>query len=124
MIKNDYYCYLLTSYKRTYIGITNNLDRRIRQHNNIIKGGAKCTRGRIWLYHIIVANFTKSEALKFEYRWKRAKNLNNRIKKLVELLLNEEWKDKMINNSKIKLNFNALQDAVRRYPKLLRDVGS
>ena len=44
-IKLDYYVYLLINnvHNRTYLGITNNLKRRIRQHNCEIKGGAKYT---------------------------------------------------------------------------------
>lgn len=40
--------YLLTnqSENRTYVGITTNLKRRLRQHNGEIRGGAKATRGR------------------------------------------------------------------------------
>ena len=41
----DYYCYFLynVSNKKNYIGITNNVTRRLRQHNKEIKGGAKYT---------------------------------------------------------------------------------
>jgi putative endonuclease len=53
-----------------YTGITNNLDRRIKQHN---KGkGAKYTKGRgpvILKCYLLVA--TKSEALKIEYKIKK-----------------------------------------------------
>lgn len=43
-----YYCYILYSenplyMNRTYVGSTNNLKKRIRQHNCEIKGGAKST---------------------------------------------------------------------------------
>ncbi len=50
---NIYYCYLIYSQTQntSYIGITNNLDRRIKQHNNIINGGAKATRKATdWTY--------------------------------------------------------------------------
>ena len=33
-----------------YIGFTNNLYRRIKQHNREIKGGAKATYGYKWKY--------------------------------------------------------------------------
>ena len=61
----------------TYIGATVNLDRRIRQHNKEITGGAKLTsnkvvKGEVWQYICYVENFpTYNEALKFEWRWKQ-----------------------------------------------------
>ena len=44
--KLDYVVYLLKkdNLNRTYIGITNNLKRRLRQHNGKIKGGARSTK--------------------------------------------------------------------------------
>ena len=42
-----YYCYILiNSNNHTYVGSTNNLARRLRQHNGEIVGGAKSTRGK------------------------------------------------------------------------------
>jgi structure-specific endonuclease subunit SLX1 len=47
---STYVCYLLRLAKadsaaaRTYVGITNNLTRRLRQHNGEIKGGALSTK--------------------------------------------------------------------------------
>ena len=61
----------------TYIGATVDLDRRIRQHNKEIKGGAVATsnkviNGEIWSYVCYVENFPNyNEALKFEWRWKQ-----------------------------------------------------
>ena len=61
----------------TYIGATVNLDKRIRQHNKEIKGGAiatsnKVLAGEVWSYHCYVENFPSfNEALKFEWRWKQ-----------------------------------------------------
>jgi structure-specific endonuclease subunit SLX1 len=60
----------------TYIGATINLDKRIRQHNKEIKGGAVATSkkvndGEIWTYYCYVENFPSyNEALKFEWKWK------------------------------------------------------
>ena len=61
----------------TYIGATVNLDKRIRQHNKELKGGASATsikvvQGEIWSYVCHVENFPSwNEALKFEWRWKQ-----------------------------------------------------
>ena len=61
----------------TYIGATVDLDKRIRQHNKEIKGGAiatsnKVLQGEVWSYVCYVENFPNfNEALKFEWRWKQ-----------------------------------------------------
>ena len=41
--QNQFYCYIIASGNRTYNGYTNNLTRRLRQHNREIKGGARAT---------------------------------------------------------------------------------
>ena len=61
----------------TYIGATVDIDKRIRQHNKEIKGGATATSikvqsGEIWTYACYVENFpTWNAALQFEWRWKQ-----------------------------------------------------
>lgn len=74
----SYYVYFIQSTNgSTYIGATVDLDKRIRQHNKEIKGGAtatsiKVSRGEIWSYVCYVENFPSwNEALKFEWRWKQ-----------------------------------------------------
>jgi predicted GIY-YIG superfamily endonuclease len=65
--------YLLrcTSSKRTYIGFTTDLRRRLRQHNSG-RNRTKSTRGRQWTLVVHVAGFTSKRAgLQFEYAWKR-----------------------------------------------------
>ena len=66
-----WFTYLLMCSDNTlYCGITNNLDRRINQHN---KGkGAKYTKGRGPVVLIKFWTFpTKGEALSFEYKVKQ-----------------------------------------------------
>jgi len=82
-MNNDFIVYLLknTHSQYTYLGITNNSVRRIRQHNGIIKGGAKYTRMKkqngTWIYHLKTSNLTKRESLSIE---RTAKNLRHRAK--------------------------------------------
>ena len=85
-----YYVYLLVSKfkKRTisYVGYTNNLLKRVHQHNT--SKGAKFTKGKKWTV-IYKKNFkTKSLALKNEYKLKNDKKKrllikNNFVMKLV-----------------------------------------
>lgn len=84
------YCYLLisTSTNVTYIGITNNLERRLKQHNGLLIGGAKATRRfKDWIYYKVIELSNKNDALKFEYQWKHTKSgLNNKLIKLDEII--------------------------------------
>ena len=61
----------------TYVGATVDLDRRLRQHNKEIKGGAHATgikvaKGDTWIRAAHVAGFPDWQAaLQFEWRWKQ-----------------------------------------------------
>jgi len=66
------YVYLLQSGNKTYIGATKNVQRRLRQHNRELKGGAKYTSQGKWTCVGYVSGFpTWNEALKFEWKWKQ-----------------------------------------------------
>lgn len=68
-----WYVYLLVSTDGcTYVGATVDPDRRLRQHNGEIKGGARATarKGPSWKRVCFVGPFEKIPALKFEWRWK------------------------------------------------------
>jgi structure-specific endonuclease subunit SLX1 len=71
-----WYVYLLESSSgATYVGATVDPDRRLRQHNGELKGGAratamKCAKGETWKRICMVGPFGKIEALRFEWRWK------------------------------------------------------
>ena len=76
---NKYSLYLLfnTNNNRTYIGVTNNLKRRIRQHNGLLKGGAKYTRNfkglGEWKYYMYISGYTKQQCMSFEKNVKNTK---------------------------------------------------
>jgi structure-specific endonuclease subunit SLX1 len=63
------------THKHTYIGATTNLVRRLRQHNQIIKGGARATKlHKNWTFICYVTNFPNNiAALQFEWMWKHIK---------------------------------------------------
>lgn len=65
-------CYLIVSEqtKQTYVGASNDAERRLRTHNT--GRGAKRTRGQTWSHVVIVSGFgCKQECLSFEAGWKR-----------------------------------------------------
>lgn len=55
---NSYYCYIISNDNdRTYNGYTVNLERRLRQHNGHIQGGAKTTRGKgPWSFLVVITS--------------------------------------------------------------------
>ena len=54
------------------MGVTPDLDRRLRQHNGELAGGARATAGRIWERICHVRGFPDHRAaLQFEWRWKQ-----------------------------------------------------
>lgn len=73
----SYVYLLLSSNGSTYIGATINLNRRLDQHNKLLKGGAKATgnrveNGEMWVRMCHVKNFPDwQSALQFEWRWKQ-----------------------------------------------------
>ena len=98
-IPREYFVYLLanTLASRTYIGVTNNLKRRLKQHNVKLAGGAKYTKAfkgdGEWFYYCRISNLTKSEALTIEATARRmntkltgGKPVENRVKVLVVIL--------------------------------------
>jgi predicted GIY-YIG superfamily endonuclease len=90
-------CYFLRTCdggsERTYIGATPDIDRRLKQHNRLLTGGAAATQGRRWERVCHVAGFPDQRAaLQFEWRWKRlsqkvAGTPSNRRLRGLELLL-------------------------------------
>jgi predicted GIY-YIG superfamily endonuclease len=101
---NLFFVYILVSKNLTYVGATTDLNKRLRQHNSIIKGGAKYTtrvslKGQLWSRVLYVKHFPSwIEALKFEWKLKnisRKKNfkklspIERRLRALRELLASD-----------------------------------
>jgi structure-specific endonuclease subunit SLX1 len=95
------YCIISENNNRTYVGATNNFNKRIRQHNREISGGAKATSGYIWRPFIIIKGFvTRNDLLSFEWHFKHVKNLNikggkDRRLKALNIILQEARWDKL-----------------------------
>jgi structure-specific endonuclease subunit SLX1 len=104
---------LLSSDNATYVGATVDIDRRLRQHNKEIKGGAfatgsKVEKGETWIRVCHVEGFPSwPAALQFEWRWKQITRkisvsinpLHRRIVALKQLLSLERPTSKAIKFS-------------------------
>jgi predicted GIY-YIG superfamily endonuclease len=74
----SFYCYLLyTDAGQTYVGATVDVDRRLRQHNKEITGGARATGIRVeqgleWKRACYIQGIPEwRTALQIEWRWKQ-----------------------------------------------------
>ena len=78
----QYFVYLIISKNDknliSYVGYTNNLKKRINEHNS--SKGAKFTRGRNWILAYSKKYISKSVAMREEYKLKKNVKLRNKIK--------------------------------------------
>ena len=80
--------YIIANRQFTYVGVSPDPTRRLRQHNGELSGGAKYTtrKGPGWKHVCLIEGFrTKIEALQFEWAVKHvpprdAGGIKNRIK--------------------------------------------
>jgi len=79
----SFYVYLIATNNEkkitTYVGYTNNLERRLKLHNE--GKGAKFTRGRKWKILYSEKFKTKNEAIRAEHKLKKNRNFRNKIKR-------------------------------------------
>ena len=84
-----YYVYMIktigSSYSKSYVGYTNNITKRLKQHND--NKGAKSTKGYNWKLVYKKRFLLKSNAMSYEYHLKkdtkkRKKILNNTLNDL------------------------------------------
>lgn len=84
-----------------YVGCTNNIKRRLRQHNGMIKGGGEYTsENRPWRLALLVPVNNREDALNVEY-WAKAKN----------------WKDKSTipNDNPINRRWYLIKESMKIY---------
>ena len=86
-MESKWICYMLSSVdsNKTYIGATNNLERRLNNHNcvNSSKKGAKVTRGEQWIVILYVSGFpNKIACLSFEAGLKHVHKRKNKKYKI------------------------------------------
>lgn len=87
--------------KRTYVGYTINLERRLKQHNGELSGGAKYTKGRKWEFAAYLSGFPdKIIALQCEWKIKHSHKKSG-MEGRIEALQNIFLLDKLTSNSVI-----------------------
>ena len=70
MVYYVYFIKTLDTYQaKTYVGYTNNLNKRLKKHNSNL--GAKSTKGYKWEFVYKKKFYSKSKALSFEYNLKK-----------------------------------------------------
>ena len=78
-----YYVYMLRNIsnnkKKTYVGYTNNLEKRLKSHNS--NKGAKSTRGYKWKLIFKKKFLLKSKAMSYEYKLKKDRKKRSSILK-------------------------------------------
>tara|TARA_Y100000385_G_scaffold274168_1_gene316925 strand:+ start:4220 stop:4567 length:348 start_codon:yes stop_codon:yes gene_type:complete len=92
--EKDYIVYLLSNtdnINRTYLGITKNLSKTLKEHNGELKGGPRYTKfhkeNGEWICSIEIRNLSKSEAITIE-RLSKCKRKGNNLQNSLEKRLN------------------------------------
>ena len=91
--------YIIVNGNCTYAGVSPDPERRLRQHNGEIKGGAKypLSKGKGWIPAWIIEGFpTKQNALQFEWAVKHCfprnkGGLKSRMEKIKTVMNRERW---------------------------------
>jgi len=111
MNEGKWVAYLIENSGATYVGVSPTPERRLRQHNGEIVGGARYTTGRGpgWRHVCYVRGFrTSREALQFEWAWKnmfpkKAGGIRNRLEKLERLCSKTNWTSNSPQSSEVPL---------------------
>tara|TARA_B100001059_G_scaffold81079_1_gene78997 strand:- start:404 stop:886 length:483 start_codon:yes stop_codon:yes gene_type:complete len=127
-----WYCYILRNKlekfkNNTYNGSTNNPMRRLRQHNEEIKGGARATHGKggAWEICVMLSGFPDHiNALSCEWRMKcpsgrpgkresKYHGVKGRVSSLNDILQLPRWTGKcIVDNVDFKFKLHIIRDVV------------
>ena len=117
-----YVVYLLKCDNYSYVGMTNDIFKRLRQHNGEIKGGARYTSKRDQWYPVLIIDGFKDmkSAMQCEWRLKRGKKgVLGRIKYLNDFLKNNNrWTSKsdLIQNQNLTYYLDLDYTDIFNYP--------
>jgi predicted GIY-YIG superfamily endonuclease len=108
--------------RRTYVGATVDLARRLRQHNGDLVGGARRTHGVRWRVACTIVGFrTWPEALKYEYALRRVGrrevkrwDLEGRRRAVEALRKKERWSSTSPLASEVPLRVTWTDDSLLR----------
>jgi predicted GIY-YIG superfamily endonuclease len=131
-IKDAFYCYVLRSldpYKvgRTYVGMSNNPAKRLRQHNgDIVGGAAKTQKFRPWEIVVVIGPFyNRTTALQFEWKCQHhprhtsMRTLQDRLNWIFNVALLDKW-TKKCKPLEYSVNFYWLDTSLRMPEYLTR----
>ena len=115
---SQWICYLIANNNYTYVGVTPTPEKRLRQHNGEIKGGAKYTtsKGPGWKHICIIKGFhNKIQAMQFEWAVKHEppRNLggiNARLEKIKKVMNKERWTSNAPLSNTVKLTIIKYDD--------------
>ena len=120
-----YLVYIIQSNNRSYIGMTNDFLKRWKQHNRMLKGGARYTSmSDHWTPICIIDGFkNKSEAMQCEWKLKRVKGYYNRLKNLSKLLqFSKRWTSKSPLIKEQKLVIYVVENYKSLFPMKTREL--
>jgi structure-specific endonuclease subunit SLX1 len=114
-LSGKYFVYWIHSGARSYIGATVSPERRIRQHNRELKGGARRTHQGHWKLVCTVSGFrTWKEALQFEWAFKfytrRCRGMQSRAQRLGYVISRERWTSNSPLSSTVPLSVKFEED--------------
>ena len=92
--------YWIVSGARNYIGASKDVDRRLKQHNRLLSGGAGQTAGGCWSVCCTVRGFASwVECLQFEMAFKRASRGKTRAQRrqaLENVVAEDRWRSSLV----------------------------